>query len=99
MNTAAILLTIFLMAVMGPVVTLLSLPPASHGLVLVMAPPWIDREAAIARAGGNGVGPVAAHLASLAQSDDPEFGDRLRAAGPFLVVDGQAVASLCGVQT
>lgn len=87
------------MAVMGPVVTVMSLPPASHGLVLVLSPPWVDRDGAILRAGGRGVGPVAPRLASLAQSDDPGFGDRLRSSGPFLVVDGQAVASLCGVNT
>ena len=35
-------------------------------------------------------------LASLAQGDDPGFAGRLRRAGGYLVVDGRAVAALCG---
>ncbi len=80
----------------GPMLGVLSLPPASHGLVLVLAPPWVNRETAIRAAGGHGVGPTAP-LGTLTQADDPGFGDLLRAAGPFLVVDGQAIATLCGV--
>lgn len=81
----------------GPVTALFSLPPASHGLVLVLAPPWTDRDGPIASAGGREVGARGAPLGTLAQADDPGFGDRLRAAGPFLVLDGRALASLCGV--
>ncbi|QPM91607.1 hypothetical protein [Pseudooceanicola algae] len=81
----------------GPVLGLASLPRASHGLVLVLSGPWADREAAIAAAGGHGVGPTWAPMATLAQAGNPDFGDRLREAGAFLVVDGTAVAKFCGV--
>ncbi|WP_158585635.1 hypothetical protein [Pseudooceanicola sediminis] len=97
MQKIVIFLTILVMAVMGPAVMVLSLPAASHGLVLVLGPPWADRARAIEGAGGRGIGPVTTIVASLAQADNPDFGSRMRAAGPFLVVDGQAVASLCGV--
>lgn len=97
MQNLAIFLTVVLMALMGPAVMVLSLPAATHGLVLVLGPPWADRDTAIEHAGGRGIGPVATPLATLAQADNPDFSARIRAAGPFLVVDGQAVASLCGV--
>ncbi|NIZ10554.1 hypothetical protein [Pseudooceanicola sp. HF7] len=95
-NIAPILLFLSL-ALSGPVLGLLSLPPAQSGLVLVLSPPWVDRGAQIDRAGGHGVGPLQTPLATLVQAEASDFGDRLRAAGPFMVVDGTAIAQFCGV--
>lgn len=92
-------LTLFALAMVlaGPLLTLAALPSASHGLVLVLSPPWTDREAPIARAGGHGLGTRISSLGTLAQADNAEFATRLRATGPFLVLDGRAIAALCGV--
>ncbi|WP_010141219.1 hypothetical protein [Oceanicola sp. S124] len=94
-------LSIFLIAMglvlSGPVLTVASLPPATHGLVLVLSPPWADREAPIRAAGGRGLGTRIAAMGTLAQADRPDFSARLRAQGPFLVLDGRAIAALCGV--
>ncbi|MBT9386697.1 hypothetical protein KM176_22790 [Pseudooceanicola sp. CBS1P-1] len=85
------------LAFLAPVASLLSLPAADSGLVLVLSPPWTDRAAAIARAGGFGASPLSSPVSTLAQAEDPGFGARLRAAGPFLILGGESVLSLCGV--
>lgn len=97
MQVLQIVVIVLGLALGGPVAALLSLPAVDHGLVLVISPPWADRDGQIARAGGRGLGPGASLMGSLAQADSPGFGPRLRAAGPFLVLDGRRLASLCGV--
>ncbi|MBY6093094.1 hypothetical protein [Maritimibacter alkaliphilus] len=91
-----VMLAALTLCLAGPVLALVSLPPVREGPVLVIALPWLDRGAAILRAGGHEVGVLQGALASLAQGDDPGFAGRLRRAGGFLVVDGRAVAALCG---
>ncbi|MCA0921806.1 hypothetical protein [Pseudooceanicola nanhaiensis] len=91
-----VILAALTLCLAGPGLALVSLPPARDGLLLVIGLPWLDRGAAILRAGGHEVGPLQAAMATLAQGDDPGFADRLRRAGGYLVVDGRAVAALCG---
>ncbi|PJE27736.1 hypothetical protein SAMN06297129_0305 [Pseudooceanicola antarcticus] len=97
MENLSISLVALALCLSGPVLALASLPPVNHGLVLVVSPPWTEREAQILAAGGRGIGPRIAAMGTLAQADAPDFGPRLRAAGPFLVLDGRALTALCGV--
>lgn len=96
MQVMQITVTALMLALGGPTVALMSLPPADSGLVLVVSPPWVDRDGAIARAGARALGTTISLLGTLVQADSPGFGASLRAAGPFLVLDGGALASLCG---
>jgi len=84
------------LALFGPVLPLLSAKGASGDLVLVVVPPWQDGARVIAAAAGRPVGPVRGPLGQLAMSDGVDFAARLRSAGAWLVLDGQAVSTLCG---
>jgi len=72
--------------------------PEAGGVLLVVAPAAQAR-ALVARAGGAEVAPVSAPFAILATSGDADFAARLRRAGAWLVLDGRAIARLCGVPT
>ena len=84
------------LALAGPVLPLLSLPTGKGALVLVVTPPWTHPIAVIEAAGGRPVGPDRSVLGYFATSDGPDFAVRLRAAGAWAVLDGNAVSSLCG---
>jgi len=72
-------------------------PASAAAPVLAVAPPWIDLDAAIARAGGRAISPAPAPLAALAVGPGPDFARRLKAAGAWMVLDGRRLADLCGV--
>lgn len=99
MHTLQIALTILLLSVAGPALSILSMPRATQGLLLVLSPPWGAGtiEAEILAAGGRGIGTARAPFGTLVQADDAEFAQRLHAAAPVLILDGRALASLCGV--
>ena len=65
--------------------------------VLVLSIRGIElRENLVLQSGGRLIGLAAAPLASLAVSSDPAFIRRLRSTGTVLVLDGRAIAQLCG---
>ena len=65
------------------------------GVYLVLAPPWRDAEALVAAAGGRTLGPEAAPIGRFAAADVPGFPTRARELG-LVVLDGRALANLCG---
>ena len=81
----------------APFISLAGSTPVPGGIALVIAPPWVATEAIVDAAGGRAVGPVSVPLGMLAQSDTPDFADKLRKAGAWFVADGRPVALLCGV--
>jgi hypothetical protein len=83
-------------ALIAPFGMALARPPVGP-IALVIAPPWIDFERAILAAGGTLIGPVQAPFARLAQSDGADFVPILLSKGIWAVVDGSAIAQLCGV--
>ena len=87
------------LALAGPMLPLVSLPPAAGGVVLVVSPPWRDAMAIIDAAGGRPVGPVTTWLGAFAMSDAADFADRLRTAGAWASLNGTALAALCGWDT
>jgi len=103
MPALVVALCLFLAAAAGPLVALAGAAaraPAPGGALLVVAPDR-GRAALLAAAGARPVGPAEAPLASLAVAAgpgaDPGLPRRLRAAGAWLVLDGTALARLCGV--
>ena len=91
--------SLFAGVVAGPLIGLAAAPAPRPGDVHLVIAPKERARAIVLRAGGAEVAPVAAPLAVLAASTDPDFADRLRRAGAWLVLDGQAIARLCGVPT
>jgi hypothetical protein len=84
------------LALSGPALPLFAVPGGAGGLLLVVVPPWEDGAGVIDAAGGWLVGPDQPIIGIYATSDAGGFAGRLRAAGAWLVLDGQAVATLCG---
>lgn len=84
------------LALSGPVLPLFALPGGTGAMLLVVTPPWRDSIGVIERAGGRPIGPEASLLGRFATSDGADFPARLRASGAWAVLDGQAVATLCG---
>jgi hypothetical protein len=85
----------------GPALAIALAPPPGDGPVLVLAGPWSDGAAAIIHAsGGDVLGPRDTAFAAFAAppSDDPGFAARLLSLGAFRVIDGGALAALCGVE-
>ncbi len=78
----------------GPAATVAARPAAAGFPVLVIA---ADPEAVVARAGGTPVAPISAPLGTLAAAGDPDFIQRLRDGGAWLVLDGRVLAAICGV--
>jgi hypothetical protein len=64
--------------------------------LILSAQSALSREHIVRNSGGRVIGPASAPLASLAVSDDPEFIERLRSFGTFMVLDGRSIAQLCG---
>jgi hypothetical protein len=95
-NRAAVSAAFLIAALAGPLAALGAAAPRPDAPVLAIAPPWIDVDAVVARAGGRPIGPVGAPLATLAQGEGAHFAERLRDAGAWMVVDGAALARLCG---
>lgn len=93
---SAILITLSVLVL--PVFGIMGQPPAGQGPRLVIFPPWRDGLALVAGAGGYPVGPDVAAMGLLAMAaDDAAFDRRLKAAGAWAVVDGTAIARLCGI--
>jgi hypothetical protein len=82
-----------------PAAAMLAAPPASDGVVWVLAPPWRSAVAVVEAAGGRPVGPVAPRVGQLAAGTAPDFAARLRTAGAWLVIDDTRLLALCGGRT
>ncbi len=82
----------------GPAITLASAPPLAGDLVLVVSADKANRTLHITNAGGRLVGPEEAAFGSFAMSEDPEFVQKLKSSGFWLVFDGRQFARLCGVE-
>ncbi len=81
----------------GSLVTAASARPVAGEPVLVLsAHDSMSRERIVRSSGGQLIGPVSAPLASLAVSNDPKFISRLQSVGALVVLDGRAIAQLCG---
>tara|TARA_R100000935_G_scaffold14528_1_gene29065 strand:+ start:14 stop:361 length:348 start_codon:yes stop_codon:yes gene_type:complete len=91
-------LFLFLMVVTsGSLVAVVSANPVPGEPVLILSAQGVlSREHIVRSSGGRLIGPTSAPLASLAVSDDPEFVERLRSLGTFMVLDGRSIAQLCG---
>jgi hypothetical protein len=76
-----------------PVLATAARGPAPGAPVIVLAPPWAEAGALIARAGGVPLPPVVG--LPLGYSPDPNFVGRLRAAGAWAVLDASAGGMLC----
>jgi hypothetical protein len=97
MRTGVVILCLAIATVAGPVVSLAAAPPPADGGIHLVVAPAGRRAQVLDAAGGHPVGPAAAPLAGLAASPHPGFAERLKKAGAWLVLDGEAVARLCGV--
>lgn len=84
------------LALSGPFLPLFALPGGTGGMLLVVTPPWTNSLTVIQDAGGRPIGPERSLLGRLATSDTQDFADRLRSAGAWMILDGQAVSALCG---
>lgn len=92
-------LCVFVGLISGPLLAVLSEPPAHDGPVLVISLVPGLREQIIERAGGRIVGPQQAAFGSFATSNDPNFVQNLQASDVWFVVNGRRIAKLCGVET
>jgi len=88
---------ILLAVLSGPAVAVGSLSAPTGGPVLVILPPWVDREGLLAAAGLRDIGPVQPPFAVLAaRGDDSDWPDAT-SLGAWGVFDGTSIAQLCGV--
>lgn len=97
--TFRIILAGALLTMGAPGLAILTQPPQSGQPVLVLAPPWLDVDGLVTAAGGGLAGPFAAPFARLAFSpsgDSPDLARRLAQSGAWAVVDGSALALICG---
>lgn len=82
-----------------PVLAVVAAPLPAEGPRLVLYPPWVDGVDIVKRAGGDPVGPSQAPMGVLAFAPDSDaFDQRLRSAGAWAVLDGAAIAALCGLE-
>ncbi|NNK79801.1 MAG: hypothetical protein HKP40_13945 [Litoreibacter sp.] len=82
----------------GPFLLLVSSEPRPGSPVLVLAPPWTGGASAVVQeAGLREIGPERAILAALADYERVEDLGLLSSAGAWFVIDGEHIASLCGV--
>ena len=79
----------------GPVLAALAAPPPADGPLLAVVAPWRDA-AEVARAAGAAPVGLAAPMALLVTGEGADLPARLRAAGAWAVLDGAALAALCG---
>ncbi len=97
----------FLPAILGivfcltvtPVLAVVGAPLTKGGPVVVVAGPDADLEEIVRASGGWVVGVSRAPLAIMGTSDAADFEDRLRENGAWAILDGEALAWLCGVKT
>ncbi|GGE45354.1 hypothetical protein GCM10011360_35680 [Primorskyibacter flagellatus] len=85
------------LALGSPLLSLVNLPVAGDGVLLVLTPPWRDSLPIVERAGGRAIGVGSGPFGRFATGEGPGFATRLRAAGAWAVVDADALAALCGV--
>ena len=98
MSKTALVVLILLSLSAPPSLGLSGMRPTDAPLRLVIFAPWTDGPALVRRAGGALVGPRDAPMGALAYAEDrAAFDSRLRALGAWAVVDGTALARLCGV--
>lgn len=99
MTKAAFFVLLLSSLCLPPVLALIGAPPPTgDGPRLVLFPPWTDGWAVVRAAGGAPVGPQSAPLGILAYAaDNVGFDQRLQDAGAWAVIDGRAIARLCGV--
>ena len=95
MNVALSLLAV-VFTLFAPLGLVLSGTPMIGRPVLVIAPPLSDLGAIVLQAGGQEISPMRAPLATLAQSDDPDFIARLYRQGAWAVRDGSLLDIFCG---
>jgi hypothetical protein len=95
----AVLGACLLAVMLGPAAVALSGPrdPAAAAPLLVIVPPWRDAGAVLTAVGGWAVGLEDAPLATLGTLPPGVPHDLLYRAGAWAVLDGAAVAALCGV--
>jgi hypothetical protein len=86
----------FALAALAPLLGMLAHPPVPGSPMLVVAPPWLNPSMLILSAGGQVIGPRSAAIASLGQSDDPGFSERLFRLGAWAVRDAQPLGLFCG---
>ncbi|MGJ8623216.1 MAG: hypothetical protein ACSHW1_10580 [Yoonia sp.] len=99
MNKTILALLLCLGLVAPPALAFMAAPASAQGPRLVIFAPWVDGVALVLRAGGDPVGPAAAPMGILAYAPDrPDFDDRLRAAGAWAVLEGMALARICGLE-
>ncbi len=81
-----------------PIVALFSVPVDADGPMLVVAGPGDDLEQIVEKSGGWVVGVSRAPLAIMGFSDRSDFEIRLKENGAWAILDGNALAWLCGVK-
>ncbi len=72
--------------------------PGHDGPVLVIVAPWRSGASIVEAAGGQPLGISEAPMGVLARFADPDFIARLSDAGAWAVLDGRALAEICGVE-
>lgn len=90
-------LVLFIGLVTGPALSVSMSAPEPGGIMLVIVPPWIDGNSAVEAAGGTPVGPVQALFGQFATAPSADFVTRVEARGAWAVMDGAALARICGV--
>ena len=91
----AILAVLFCLTV-TPVLAIVSVPVQAGGPVLVVARPGTDLTKLVEASGGWVVGVSRAPLAVMGASDGDDFQQRLKRNGAWAILDGEALAWLCG---
>ena len=82
----------------GPLLALAAARDDESDLRLVVIPPWRNAETIVTQAGGHIVGPARARFAVFARPQRAfGFSDAARDAGAILVLNGAAIASICGM--
>lgn len=84
-------------ALVGPALALVSSPAVPGEPVLVLTLPWNgSAEGLIEQSGGFALGPISVPLATLAMPEAPDFIQKLKSGGAWLVLDGRRLAAICG---
>ncbi|MGR3714430.1 MAG: hypothetical protein ACU0A6_15070 [Shimia sp.] len=81
-----------------PILAVATAPIKSGAPVIVVAGPWTNLVGIVESSGGRVIGMTRSFLGILGHSEDPDFEEKLRYNGAWLVLDGQVVAALCGVR-
>lgn len=98
MSRLALASAVFLSVGFPPALMLFAAPQPADGPVIILHAPWVDGADLVRAAGGWAVGPLQAAMGTFAVSDNMEtFRAGVRAAGAWAVLDGAALAGLCGL--